>query len=121
MALFYYQIEVLAEEEEAIGQLYNLIDTYSIPMPPEDPFVCASLKPAISTLEGHIYDAAWAEKDLMEKFRTSLKKDIKDLTQEIMKVDHKSQVVVWHIIIMVMHCDFELMIPSTFECRTNVS
>ncbi|KAK7883887.1 hypothetical protein WMY93_027010 [Mugilogobius chulae] len=74
-----------------ISQLYNLISTYSVPTPPEDPFVFASLKPAIRTLEANILDASCTEKDMTEKFNVSFKKDVKDLKEEIMKLDQKSQ------------------------------
>ncbi|XP_072318696.1 dynein axonemal heavy chain 6 [Eucyclogobius newberryi] len=85
------RIHGLAEEEETISQLYNLINSYSIPTPPEDPFVFASLKPAINSLEVIIHDASWAKNDITEKFKASLKKDLKDLKEEIMNLDHKSQ------------------------------
>ncbi|KAK7929355.1 hypothetical protein WMY93_005750 [Mugilogobius chulae] len=95
--IFFDQIQArvrgIAEEEETISQLYNLIDTYSVPTPPEDPIAFASLKPAISTLEANILDLSMActEKDITEKFIVSLKKDVKHLKEEIMKLDHKSQ------------------------------
>lgn len=85
------RIKVLAEEEETCGRLYNLVNTYSIPTPPEDLCVFALLKNSISELEWNIYGAVWVEKDTMNKFCASLKKDIKDFNQEIMKVDLKSQ------------------------------
>ncbi|XP_055022499.1 LOW QUALITY PROTEIN: dynein axonemal heavy chain 6-like [Boleophthalmus pectinirostris] len=85
------RIHRLTEEEEAISQLFNLIGNYSVPTPPEDASLFASLKPAISLLEVNILDASLAVKDITKKFNSSLKKDMNDLKQKIMELDHKSQ------------------------------
>lgn len=72
--------------------MYNLIDTYSVPTPPEDVVVFATLQPSINSLQ-NIIDRAVAERDSsMDKFGSSLKKDIKNLKQEVTKVKLKSQV-----------------------------
>lgn len=72
--------------------MYNLVNMYSIPMPPEDLVVFATLQPSINSLHG-IIDKAVAERDAsMEKFCTSLHKDIKELNKEVMNIKLKLQV-----------------------------
>ncbi|KAK2919405.1 hypothetical protein Q8A73_003776 [Channa argus] len=85
------RITVLEEEQETVCQMYNLIKLYSIPTPPEDLVVFATLLPSINSLHG-IIDQAVAERDSsMEKFCTSLQKDIKELDSEVILIKRKSQ------------------------------
>ncbi|XP_062296546.1 dynein axonemal heavy chain 6 [Scomber scombrus] len=85
------RITVLEEEQETVCQMYNLINMYSVPTPPEDVVVFATLQPSINSLQ-NIIDRAVAERDSsMDKFGSSLKKDIKHLKQEVTKVKLKSQ------------------------------
>ena len=86
------QITVLEEEQETVCQMYNLINMYSIPTPPEDLVVFATLQPSINSLHSIIDEAAAERDSSMNKFCVSLRKDIKELNREIMKVKLKSQV-----------------------------
>ncbi|KAK2815675.1 hypothetical protein Q5P01_026142 [Channa striata] len=83
------RIAVLEEEQETVCQMYNLIKMYSIPTPPEDMVVFATLQPSIHSLH-RIIDQAVAERDgSMEKFCTSLQKDIKELDNAVIISKHK--------------------------------
>ncbi|KAI3352270.1 hypothetical protein L3Q82_005249 [Scortum barcoo] len=85
------RITVLEEEQETVCQMYNLINMYSVPTPPEDLVVFATLQPSINSLHS-IIDEAAAEKDSsMDKFCSSLYKDIKELDHEVMITTLKSQ------------------------------
>lgn len=72
--------------------MYNLINMYSIPTPPEDLVVFATLQPSINSLH-IIIDKAVAEKDAsMDRFCTSMHMDIKELNKEVMNIKLKLQV-----------------------------
>lgn len=72
--------------------MHDLINTYSIPLPPEDLVAFGTLQPSMSSLHD-IIDEAVSERDSsMEKFCTSLHKDIKELNREAGKIKLKSQV-----------------------------
>ncbi|KAM7393703.1 hypothetical protein PAMP_020556 [Pampus punctatissimus] len=85
------RITVLEEEQETVCQMYDLINKYSVPTPPEDAVVFATLQPSINSLH-NIIDGAWSDRDSsMDKFCSSLQKDIKQLDHEVMKIKLKSQ------------------------------
>ncbi|XP_067440238.1 dynein axonemal heavy chain 6 [Thunnus thynnus] len=85
------RIIVLEEEQETVCQMYNLINQYSVPTPPEDVVVFATLQPSINSLH-NIIDGAVAERDAsMDKFCSSLHKDIKRLNHEVTKIKLKAQ------------------------------
>ncbi|XP_070836417.1 dynein axonemal heavy chain 6 [Chaetodon trifascialis] len=85
------RITVLEEEQETVCQMYNLINKYSVPTPPEDLVVFATLQPSINSLHSIIDEAAAERDSTMERFCSSLLKDIKELNCEVMKVKLKSQ------------------------------
>ncbi|XP_040003149.1 dynein heavy chain 6, axonemal [Xiphias gladius] len=85
------RITVLEEEQETVCQIYNLINMYSIPIPPEDLVVFATLQPSVNSLHSIIDEAAAERDSSMDKFCASLHKDIKELNHEVMKIKFKSQ------------------------------
>uniref|UniRef100_UPI0037E80358 dynein axonemal heavy chain 6-like isoform X2 n=1 Tax=Semicossyphus pulcher TaxID=241346 RepID=UPI0037E80358 len=85
------RITVLEMEQETVSQMYNLIYMYSVPMPPENLVVFATLQPSINSLH-NIIDEAMAQRDSsMDKFCSSLHKDIKQMNHEVRKTKLKSQ------------------------------
>lgn len=66
--------------------MYSLINTYSVPVPPEDLAVFATLQPCFSSLEDALFYAVAKRDSTMRMFCTSLKKDKKVLTQEVWDV-----------------------------------
>lgn len=86
------QIKVLEEEQEAVSQLYNLIDMYSVPTTPEDFATFATLQPSINSLHNIIDEAAAERYSNMDKFCSSLQTDIKELKHEVKEIRLKSQV-----------------------------
>ncbi|KAK5899926.1 hypothetical protein CesoFtcFv8_009352 [Champsocephalus esox] len=85
------RITVLEEEQETVCQLYNLINTYSVPTPPEDLFVFATLQPTISSLHSIIDGAALEREASMGKLGSSMHKDIMELNREVTQVTLKAQ------------------------------
>ncbi|XP_075319652.1 dynein axonemal heavy chain 6 [Odontesthes bonariensis] len=85
------RIAVLEEEEETVRNMYNLIDTYSIPTTPEDLVVFATLQPSINSLRDIICDALAVRDSSMEKFCSSLTMDIKKLQNDVTKIKDKLQ------------------------------
>ncbi|KAM3865367.1 dynein axonemal heavy chain 6 [Diretmus argenteus] len=85
------RIKVLEEQQETVCQMYKLINMYSVPTPPEDFAVFATLNPSINSLHNTI-DKAMAERDSnVAKFCTCLQKDIKELNSEVKRVKLKAQ------------------------------
>nr|XP_046259789.1 dynein axonemal heavy chain 6 isoform X2 [Scatophagus argus] len=85
------RITVLEEEQEAVCQMYNLINMYSVPTPPGDLVVFATLQPSINSLHGVIDDALAEWDSSMDKFCSSLNKDIMELNCKVMEIKLKSQ------------------------------
>lgn len=72
--------------------MYNLINMYSVPTPPEDLFVFATLQPSIDSLQSLIDKAVLEREPSMETFCSSLQKGIKELDREVMNIKLRSQV-----------------------------
>ncbi|XP_029289697.1 LOW QUALITY PROTEIN: dynein heavy chain 6, axonemal [Cottoperca gobio] len=84
------RITVLEEEQETVCQMYNLINMYSVPTPPEDLIVFATLQPSISSLQSIIDEAAAERESSMEKLCSSMHKDIKELNRQVTQIKLKS-------------------------------
>ncbi|XP_053317654.1 dynein axonemal heavy chain 6 [Spea bombifrons] len=85
------RINTLEEESNVVSQMYQLIEKYQIPTPPEDFAVFATLKPSIIAVHNAI-DKSVGERDgSIEKFCRSLDKDIAELNREVKEVKQQSQ------------------------------
>nr|XP_015200901.1 PREDICTED: dynein heavy chain 6, axonemal [Lepisosteus oculatus] len=85
------RIESLDEEAEIVVQMYKLIDQYSVPTPPEDFAVFATLKPSITAVQ-NVIDKAAGERDAnVDKFCQHLDKDILELNKEVKKLKEQAQ------------------------------
>lgn len=87
-----YQITALEKEQETICQMYDLINMYSVPLPPDDLVAFSTLHPSINSLHDLIHEAVAERKSSMDRFCTSLHKDIVELNHEVTKIKLKSQV-----------------------------
>ncbi|XP_060941446.1 dynein axonemal heavy chain 6 [Limanda limanda] len=85
------RITELDEEQETVCKMYNLINMYSVPTPPEDMIVFATLPSSINFLRVLIDEAVLERESSMEKLRTSLSKAIKQLNREVSETKLKSQ------------------------------
>ncbi|KAM8939967.1 dynein axonemal heavy chain 6 [Pelodytes ibericus] len=85
------RIDILEDESNVISQMYQLIEKYQVPTPPEDFAVYATLKPTIIAVRNAI-DKSVGERDgSIDKFSHSLHKDIAELNKEVKDVKHLSQ------------------------------
>ncbi|KAG7241317.1 hypothetical protein INR49_025751, partial [Caranx melampygus] len=80
------RITVLEQEQEIVCQMYSLINMYSVPVPPEDLAVFATLQPCISSLQDILDDAVAKRDSTMNVFCTSLNKDKKELDHQVREV-----------------------------------
>ena len=72
--------------------MYNLIEKYHVPSPPEDFAVYQTLNPSVSAVRNAI-DKAVGERDAnIDKFCNHLDKDIAELTKDVRSVKQESQV-----------------------------
>ncbi|XP_041935143.1 dynein heavy chain 6, axonemal [Alosa sapidissima] len=85
------RIEVLEEQTETVSQMYKLIEQYSVPTPPEDFAVYATLRPSITTVRNSI-DKGVGERDAnVERFCKHLQKDISAVNVEVKRVKEQAQ------------------------------
>ncbi|KAG9259763.1 dynein heavy chain 6, axonemal, partial [Astyanax mexicanus] len=85
------RIEVLDEEMKTVCLMYALIESYSVPTPPEDFAVFATLKPSVAAVRSAI-DKALGEKEAnVVKFCELLQQDINELNKEVMNVRQRAE------------------------------
>ena len=86
------KIEPLEKEAETVKAMYDLIEEYKVPCPPEDLVVYATLFNTI-TLCRNAIDKALTERDSnIAKFCNVLDKDIGVLTEECRRIKQQAQV-----------------------------
>ena len=86
------RIEPLEREAEVVKEMYNLIELYRVPCPPEDLVVYSTLFNTITVCKNSI-DKALTERDSnIAKFCNRLDKDIGSLTEECRKIKSQAQV-----------------------------
>ncbi|XP_063775637.1 dynein axonemal heavy chain 6 [Pseudophryne corroboree] len=84
------RIDVLEEESNIVSQMYQLIDTYGVPAPPEDFAVFATLKTSIIAVRNAIDKSVGERDSSIEKFCHSLDKDIAELNKDVKDVRQQS-------------------------------
>ncbi|XP_066516038.1 dynein axonemal heavy chain 6 isoform X2 [Hoplias malabaricus] len=85
------RIEELDTQAETVCQMYRLIESYSVPTPPEDFAVFATLRPSIMAVKNAI-DKAVGERDAnVDKFCQHLQQDISQLNKEVMRVKQQAE------------------------------
>ncbi|KAG8454285.1 hypothetical protein GDO86_000797 [Hymenochirus boettgeri] len=85
------RIDSLEEECNIVSEMYQLINNYNVPTPPEDFAVYATLKTSITAVRNAI-DKSVGERDgSLEKFCRSLDKDIAELNKEVKDMRQKAQ------------------------------
>lgn len=85
------RIESLEKEADVVKEMYDLIDSYKVPCPPEDLVVYATLNNTI-TLCRNAIDKALTERDAnIASFCATLDKDITLLTEECRHIKQQAQ------------------------------
>ncbi|XP_030643583.1 dynein heavy chain 6, axonemal [Chanos chanos] len=85
------RIEELEEETETVCKMYQLIDSYSVPTPPEDFAVYTMLRPSVTAVRNAI-DKALGERDSnITKFCQHLQRDIDQLNVEVKRIKQQAQ------------------------------
>ncbi|XP_064174621.1 dynein axonemal heavy chain 6 isoform X1 [Anguilla rostrata] len=85
------RIEVLDKQTETVSQMFELIEHYHVPTPPEDMATYATLRPSITRVRNAI-DKAVGEKDgNINKFCQHLQQDITELNKEVKRVKEQAQ------------------------------
>ncbi|CAF0752073.1 unnamed protein product [Brachionus calyciflorus] len=85
------RIDPLEKEAEVVKEMYELIEEYKVPCPPEDLVVYNTLFNTIQ-LSRNAIDKALTEKDSnIAKFCNALDKDISSLTDECRKIKQQAQ------------------------------
>ncbi|KAM6971776.1 dynein axonemal heavy chain 6 [Aplochiton taeniatus] len=85
------RIEALDVQKETVSQMYKLIEVYTVPTPPEDFAVYATLRTTVSSVRNAI-DKGVGERDAnVDKFCSHLQKDIAELNKEVKKVKQLAQ------------------------------
>uniref|UniRef100_A0A7M4FAQ3 Dynein axonemal heavy chain 6 n=1 Tax=Crocodylus porosus TaxID=8502 RepID=A0A7M4FAQ3_CROPO len=85
------RIESLEEEANVVTQMYQLIEQYQVPAPPEDFALFATLKPSIVAVRNAI-DKAVGERDTsITQFCQHLDQDVLELNEEVKEVKQQAQ------------------------------
>ncbi|KAL3884515.1 hypothetical protein ACJMK2_024650, partial [Sinanodonta woodiana] len=85
------RVEPLEKEALVVKDMYDLIDQYQVPTPPEDIAVYQTLNPSITNVRNAI-DKSLTERDAnIDKFCTHLDKDIAELSKEVKEVKQEAQ------------------------------
>ncbi|CAD5112359.1 DgyrCDS1592 [Dimorphilus gyrociliatus] len=85
------RIGPLEKEAQIVSEMYELIEKFKVPTPPEDFAVFQTLNPSINNVLNSI-DKSLAERDMnVDKFCKHLDKDIEDLNKELKEVKQESQ------------------------------
>ena len=86
------RIEPLQKEAQIVNDMYELIELFAVPTPPEDFAVYQTLNPSINNVLNCI-DKSLAERDQnIDKFCTHLDKDIAEMAKEVKEVKQEVQV-----------------------------
>ncbi|XP_053335345.1 dynein axonemal heavy chain 6-like [Clarias gariepinus] len=81
----------LDQEAETVCEMYKLIESYSVPTPPEDLAYFKTLQPSRSAMNNAI-DKALGERDAkLAKFCQHLQDDIKELNDEVKRIKQQAE------------------------------
>ncbi|ESO94694.1 hypothetical protein LOTGIDRAFT_144909 [Lottia gigantea] len=85
------RIDPLEKEAMVVKEMYELIEQYDVPTPPEDFAVYQTLGPSITNVRNAI-DKALTERDAnIDKFCNHLDKDIAELAKDVKEVKREAQ------------------------------
>lgn len=89
---FSVKIVVLEKETETVCEMYKLIECYSVPTPPEDIAVFATLPPCITAVRNTIDKAVGERHSYVDKFCQHLQQDINQLNKTVLEVRTQAEV-----------------------------
>ena len=85
-------MDPLEREADVVKEMYELIDKFKVPTPPEDIAVYQTLRPTINTTRNAV-DKALGDRDQnIDKFCKTLGKDIEELNHQVREVKQEAQV-----------------------------
>ena len=79
-------------ESETVKDLYDLMEKYLVPIPPEDLAVYHTLKPAVGGLRNSVDKGVSQRDQYINKFCRMLDKDIAELGKEVKAIKNEAQV-----------------------------
>lgn len=86
------QVGSLDEEVETVCQMYKLIESYSVPTPPEDLAVFSTLRPSRASINSSINKAVGKRDANMAQFCQHMQQDIKELNNEVTRIKRQAEV-----------------------------
>ena len=75
-----------------VKDLYELIEKYQVPIPPEDLAIYQTLKPAVTGLRNSVDKVVSSREQYIDKFCRHLDKDITELGKEVKEIKNEAQV-----------------------------
>lgn len=92
LSIFFFQIETLEDDSKVVTSMYRLIEQYTVPTPPEDFALFATMKPSIVAVRNAI-DKSVGERDAtIARFCQLLDIDVHDLNEEVKIVKRQAEV-----------------------------
>ncbi|XP_015770017.1 PREDICTED: dynein heavy chain 6, axonemal-like [Acropora digitifera] len=85
------KVDDIERDATVVKELYDLIETYKVPTPPEDLAVYQHIRPTVTAVR-NVIDKSLAERDAdIDKMCTHIDKDIVALGKEVKEVKQKAQ------------------------------
>ena len=85
-------MEGVEQESDTVKDLYDLMEKYLVPIPPEDLAVYHTLKPAVGGLRNSVDKGVSQRDQYISKFCRMLDKDIVELGKEVKTIKNEAQV-----------------------------
>lgn len=86
------QVEGVEQEADTLKDLYELMEKYLVPIPPEDQAVYHTLKPAVNGLRNSVDKGVGQRDQYISKFCRMLDKDIIELGKDVKAIKNEAQV-----------------------------
>lgn len=83
---------MLEKETVNVCEMYKLIESYSVPTPPEDIAVYATLPPCVTAIKNTIDKAVGEQDSYVDKFCQHLQQDINQLNKNVLAVKEQAEV-----------------------------
>ena len=109
------KIDNVELDMNVVKELYDLIEQYNVPVPPEDLATYKTLSPSIIAVKNTI-DKSVGERDAnVDRFCTHLDKDIAALNKEVKEVKEEAQVIFFFCGGREAMCDFSVCFSARLD------
>ena len=92
LSLFFIsKVDGIETDSGIVKDLYDLIEKYHVPVPPEDLAIFSTLKPAVQGLRSSVDKIMSTREQYIDKFCRNLDRDIMELAKEVKEIKNEAQ------------------------------